>query len=221
MTIQRHNWKLGEPWKGETAFIIGGGPSLKSMDWSLLHGKHCIGCNDAYMLGDWVEVCYWGDYGWFEIHWQDEIKMPSCERVPGLKRYSGLKVTLREECLGIDGIHVLERRPAGLYRAPCIGWNTNTGASAINLALILGARRVVLLGFDMCFDKYNDANWHPNLKNQPNAKVYKKFALFYPEIVKDWKADWADREIVNAGPLYNLNDWFENTTLQVELEKSP
>jgi hypothetical protein len=35
-------------WKGERCFIIGGGPSLKGFDWSLLDGEKVIATNRGY-----------------------------------------------------------------------------------------------------------------------------------------------------------------------------
>jgi len=37
-------------WEGETAFIVGGGPSLLDVDISVLEGKRVIGVNNAYQL---------------------------------------------------------------------------------------------------------------------------------------------------------------------------
>jgi hypothetical protein len=52
-------------WSGEVVYIIGGGPSLKTLDLGVLADRRVIGCNDAYMLGPWVGICFFGDYGWY------------------------------------------------------------------------------------------------------------------------------------------------------------
>lgn len=62
-------WMPKKIWNGETAFIIGGGPSLSSFDWNLLKGKHTIGCNDAYLLGkERCEVMLFSDVKWGIAH---------------------------------------------------------------------------------------------------------------------------------------------------------
>jgi len=151
-------------WDGATVFIIGGGTSLESFDWSRLYDRHCIGCNDAYMLGAWVEICYFGDWRWYDIH-----------KDKGLMEYKGLRVTCAEHPIVDPKILNLNRRPVGIYEAPLIGWNYSTGGSAINLAIQLGAKNIILLGFDMKLGKSGEANWHPNLKNGPNPTVYERF----------------------------------------------
>lgn len=48
-------------WRGQTVFIIGGGPSINDTPLHLLHGRRVIGVNNAYLLGPWVDVCWFGD----------------------------------------------------------------------------------------------------------------------------------------------------------------
>jgi hypothetical protein len=54
-------WRIPKMWKGQTVFIIGGGPSLNGTPLHLIHEHRVIGVNCAYMLGDWVDVCWFGD----------------------------------------------------------------------------------------------------------------------------------------------------------------
>ena len=54
-------WKPPKIWKGGTAYIIGGGPSVNDADLSLIHDRRVIGVNNAYSLGGWVDVCWFGD----------------------------------------------------------------------------------------------------------------------------------------------------------------
>jgi hypothetical protein len=68
----------------------------------------------------------------------------------------------------------LERKVEGFY-TDAIGWNGNTGAAAINLALIMGARRIYLLGFDM--DSDADAlNWYDGNERPPT-----------PDMIQQWR----------------------------------
>ncbi len=41
-----------------------------------------------------------------------------------------------------------------------LSWNGNTGAAAINLAVHFGAKRIMLLGFDMNIDGNRMQHWH-------------------------------------------------------------
>ena len=57
-------WKPEPIWKDQEAFIIGGGPSLRDFDWSLLRDKNTIGCNNAFRLGpDICKICLFVDCG--------------------------------------------------------------------------------------------------------------------------------------------------------------
>jgi hypothetical protein len=57
----REMFKPHSIWKNDTAFILGGGPSLSKVDFSLIEHRRVIGVNNAYQLGDWVDICWFGD----------------------------------------------------------------------------------------------------------------------------------------------------------------
>ena len=82
------NWQVPRMWEGGDVWIIGGGPSITkefgipdnivqgvfkkelplsaySPYMSFLHDKHVIGVNVAYLLGDWVDMVFFGDKGFF------------------------------------------------------------------------------------------------------------------------------------------------------------
>lgn len=186
-------WNTPKMWNGSTAFILGGGASLKSFDWTLLHGRRVIGCNDSYLLGPKVvDVCLFGDFDWYRIEAHRE----------GLKRYSGVIVSAAQHPINSKRIFRMVRRPRDLclHLPGKLGWWTNTGATAINLALKFGCAKVVLLGFDMKLADDGDANWHRNLKNGPNATVYKKFLTWFGYLKDAMTEHCPDVEVVNATP---------------------
>lgn len=156
-------------WDGATAVILGGGPSLEYTDLTpLQHPRNpkirVIGCNDAFLLGDWVDVCYFGDWPWYELFEKD------------LDQYEGLKVTLHERCAQFDseGVLVVRREVRGCFLDGRVGWNMNTGTSAINLAILFGARKVVLVGFDFKNANNGEPNWHPVRRGAaPSAEKFK------------------------------------------------
>ena len=199
-------WHAPRMWEGEDVFIIGGGPSLVDFDWEPLKNKHLIGCNDAYQLGDWVDVCYWGDYGWWELFWRDEVLVKEGRQrhtIPGLLRYPGLCVTCNPACLDKDErVHVLEKRPVGIYvQQYRVGWNFNTGISAINLAALFGASRIILLGFDMKHSETGESNWHKNLKDKPSPDCFRKFMKFARlYAAPQMKERFPGVEVLNATP---------------------
>ena len=80
----------------------------------------------------------------------------------------------------------MERRSRGLH-FNALGWNYNTGAVAINLALLLGAAKINLLGFDMQLGKAGNSNWHENILDKPDKKVYSKFITGFNKVANDLK----------------------------------
>lgn len=184
-------WQIDPVWLGDDVFIIGGGYSLQKMqfDWSLLHNEHTIGCNDAYIHGEKVcKICFFGDMLWYKHHRENLSRFSN----PVFTNVSGLKNAK------VPWLWFVKRYGTGL-RSDGIGWNGNTGAAAINLAILLGARRIYLLGFDM--QRIDDkANWHKD-NIRPDATkpgIYKTFVESFQRLVRDWKAKFSSVEIYNV-----------------------
>ncbi len=145
-------WKPQNLWQDQDVFIIGGGPSLKRFDWNLLKCECVIGCNDAYTFGQEVcDICIFGDSAWFELHKRTLVSYKGSvfTTCPGLAKST------------LPWLWHMNRMPLGLHH-DSLGWNKNTGSQAINLALILGALKIHLLGFDMHISKDQQSNWHRN-----------------------------------------------------------
>ena len=142
---------------GGTVVCLATGPSLKPADVDYCREKATvIAVNDAWKLAPWADVLYSSDQYWYPTHrW-----------VP---QFYGLKVWMPE----VEGnkfriyerkgsqFRTTEQRPDGVLFLKRTGetgveWSPhglrslkNSGGSAINLAVHLGARRIVLLGYDM------------------------------------------------------------------------
>lgn len=135
-------WPAPRLWPGATVACLGGGPSLTQADVDRLRGRtRAIAINDAWRLAPWADVLYGCDWRWWLKH----------GGVPG---FAGLKVSLSNSRGHLDryaaikllentGVDALETRPSGLRTG------RNGGYQAINLAVHLGARRILLLGYDM------------------------------------------------------------------------
>lgn len=182
-------WQPQEKWKDKEVFIIGGGPSLRKFDWELLKPELTIGCNTAFMLGsDICKVCVFGDRNWFDVF---EAK---------LVKFKGAVFT---NCVSLlhtkhPWLWTMSRQQSGLSRT-ALGWSNNTGVVAINLAFLLGARCVYLLGFDMR-RTVEHSNWHNWIVNEAQVapKVYQLFQLEYKKVVQSWHTVFPDREIFNV-----------------------
>lgn len=134
------SWSPKPEWKGQTAFIIGGGSSLRGFDFSVLRGRNTIGCNHAYQLGpEIIQFCLFADPSFWEQNKEQ------------LAAFRGRVVTCAAVLLNkpIPWLLQMRRIRDGLHEGNILGWNYSTGASAVNLAFSLGAVRIFLLGFDM------------------------------------------------------------------------
>lgn len=189
-------------WQGDDAYIIGGGPSLAAFDWELIRGKNTIGCNSAFILGsDVVKVLIFGDYQWWENIGRDQ-----------LPAFGGIVVGCSER---LNDDHNLPRWVLTMDRHPprhkqswlgttsTLGWYGNTGGLAINLALILGARRVFLLGFDM---KEQGArhNWHDLRFEAGLPAVYPNFKRQLAALARHVPLTFPGREVVNVSNVSEL-----------------
>lgn len=176
---------------GETVVCLGGGPSLTQADVDRCRGRaRVIAVNDAYRLAPWAEVLYGCDTRWWR--WQD-----------GAPAFAGQKwsldgpnwATLQNRFTDIALIG--RGQTTGLSLDPgeiCTG--SNSGYQAINLAVLFGARRIVLLGYDL---QATDGltHWfgsHPEPYHEPPP-----FALYlqhFPTLVAPLQA--AGVELINA-----------------------
>ncbi len=147
-------------WPGGTVACLGGGPSLTPEQADLLRGRAgVIAINDAYKLAPWAGVLYGCDWRWWRKH----------KGVPG---FAGLKVTLSNsrghlddypdiEVLENTGAQGLELNPTGLRTG------RNGGYQAINLGVHLGAKRILLLGYDMRADARGRTHWFGDHEDWP------------------------------------------------------
>lgn len=192
MPMREDFWRVPRLWPDRTVYIIGGGPSLRSVNVEELRGERVIAVNNAYKLGNWIDVLYYGDCRWLAWH-KDQVRA-----------FAGLKITSCDQHDSNLGralnIKVVRKRnsPIGIQRDPgMLGWNRSSGACAINLAVHLGARRIVLLGYDM--RKIDGAsNWHADHPNAEAHDPYAKFLEPFPAIARDLAALGID--CINATP---------------------
>lgn len=153
-------WEYPLPplWKGATVFILGGGPSLHDVDLSKIKHEKCIGVNEAYTFGDWVDFTFIGNNKYYTRH-RNELKNYSGQIVcAGGKSYNDPNV-----------LTVYKSNKVCTMDRGRIGMANNSGIGAINLAMQLGAKEIVLLGFDMGLK--NGVNWH---KNNVTINIQKK-----------------------------------------------
>lgn len=130
-----------------TVFCLATGPSLTSFDVNAVRGHGAvIAVNDAHQLAPWADVLYSSDRYWWNFH-------------RGVPSFGGLRATIEFSpgryakeltkwapemfFLRQTGHQGVETDPTGLRTC-----GQNSGGAAVNLAVHLGATRIVLLGYD-------------------------------------------------------------------------
>jgi hypothetical protein len=225
-------WQVPHMWEEGDVWILGGGPSVPvqfgipdevvqkvingtspasvySPYMHSLHNKHVIGINVAYLIGNWIDIVFFGDVGFFLNHQQ------------GLADFPSLKVTCHPRGDRYDWIKYLAKDTShtkGISSNPkMVSWNGNSGAAAISLAVHTGAKRIILLGFDMKLNESNMQHWH-NLYNKGERLNKKK--LPFERHLRGFSAIAADAkrmgvEILNASPGSEIKEFPKYTVKEL------
>lgn len=169
-----NTWRVTQEWKGERAYIIGGGPSVAHTDCSDLPGR-IIACNEAGLtVRPDADILFFADRRWHEWN-RNRLRL---YRGPRLVTVSEIKNA------GDARIHRLFRAKVGMNPRTTLSTRTHklagwcSGGLAINLAYLLGAREIVLIGFDM--NDEGKSNFHQKHKHPP--KEGRRAGKFIPGI---------------------------------------
>jgi len=222
-------WEDGECW------IIGGGSSIlqqfgipeplirdvlcKAISVSAysdylepIHGKHVIGVNNAYLIGPWIDILFFGDCSWYLMHrkriaqWPG-VKISCCPRFSNNPRPS-------------EHIKFLQKDPhkkLGISTdRTTVSWNFNSGGAAISLAAHLGVKIIYLLGFDMQFIKER-THWHGPHRDTPKkprtSPPFARHLRGFPKIAQDAKR--MRIKIYNVSPDSAINDFTKKSLKEV------
>lgn len=134
-------WTIEPIFQGTDVFVIGSGYSLRHQDPRVLKDKNVIVVNRSHQWAPFAQVLFWMDPAIFEA-----IR-------DGVKKWKGLAVTTCEISKATMPRKIkLIKSPqvTGLCTDPTgVASGKNSGHAAINLAYHMGAKRIILLGFDM------------------------------------------------------------------------
>lgn len=138
------------------AICIASGASLTKDDVDYCKGKGRVYVvKETHRLAPWADVLYAADTDWWEYH-------------KGVPEFVGEKWTCSSESAKrwklnhIDGSSVIPWGQPGTGR---IGYGGNSGFQVLNLAVLHGASKVILLGYDMQFTK-GRKHWFTGLDNK-------------------------------------------------------
>ncbi len=204
---------LPRPYEGQTVFVVGGGPSINHTPLQLIKHRAVVGCNDAFRLGEWVDWLVFADRRWWMWNSDEVAQWKNRERVVSLvpqllderiEKWPWLKILRRDE--GRFGLSV--------EQDTCC-WNRGCGGAAINVAYLLGAAQIVLLGFDMRMVQESH-NWHGHHQKQERPQIYQNSMIPFLKPMSD-AMKVTGLQIVNATPRSAM-DLFPVMTLEEVLE---
>jgi len=115
---------------------IASGPSLTQEDCERVRHLNTIAVNDAYRFAPWATIKYAADAEWWSLHTE----------------VTGRKITQDKQAHPIpDGLEVWHSvsKPGLSDEYGVIHRGGNSGYQAINVAHLMGATTIVLLGYDM------------------------------------------------------------------------
>ncbi len=165
--------RLATKINSETCFIIGGGPSKNTVlpDNSILDGKMILACNNAYKIFPNALCCHFADELWFNWHKTSIYTEFRGELTTSSLIYNerSFWATRGVTCFGkADPNH---NDTIGITLNPHFVCGSNTGHQTINIAVHLGFKKIVLIGFDM--HSVNDkTQWHNEHKRSTNTEQY-------------------------------------------------
>lgn len=193
-----------------TITVIGGGPTAAAASVAELARFPAIAVNDGYRLHPSCEAVYAADRAWWKGHIQQIDK--TCSEAT--RRFCPDDYTCRSFGLEFRAVSTrggLSRDHFTLNAGGAIG---NSGAQAINLAWLAGARRILLVGFDMARGRGKD-HWfgdHPDGIRRESP--YHVFVQGMWELARDLAADGV--QVLNASPDSQLKYWPRITTAELE-----
>lgn len=156
-------------WDGETVAIFASGPSMNRDDAEYCRGKaRTIAINTTFQLALWADVLYGCDLEWWNS-------------VSGAPDFTGEKWTVNRKAADKWKLNFIQGRGGnGLsLEDGMIHHGSNSGFQAMNLAVLWGAKKIVMLGFDMKPSADGLRHWHgehpQGVRRRSDYQVFAKF----------------------------------------------
>jgi hypothetical protein len=184
-------------WRGRTVVCLASGPSLTVEDCDRVResGHPAIVTNTTFKLCPWAEVLFGYDSAWWKKYRGEVDDVFSGER---------LTLSPNGKMLGAQSLHAQ-------------AWFSsfwNSGACAISLAVVGGASRIVLLGYD-CQKTDGRSHWHgDHPEGLGNAKSLPKWSKHFAGVAR--YAEKHGAKVLNCTRQTALT-CFEKTDLEAAL----
>lgn len=179
-----------------TVFVIGGGPSVSTIDLELLRQKNVLCLNSAYKYFDSCDAILWCDSSWASKH-DDELRSNSAIKLGCL---SGVRAVGRDYSRKtIGNSTVLAKTGSSGYDPNIMNVKgNNSGTMAINLLMNMAVKTIILIGFDMNTDK-NKSHFHSDYDFVVPKSIYQDmFIPNFKDLMRECKKYNMTSTILNA-----------------------
>lgn len=187
-------------WRGQRCFIVGGGPSLKGFDFGRLRGERVIAINKAFKDVPFADIMFAMDRPLLDLITSGQLGE---DYRAALDSFWGVKLWL-----DLSGYAY----PPDVYSVKSAGetgWTDslskglyhgqNSGYGALNLALVLGADPIYLLGYDCQRGPEGEKNYHSGYPTGSSPDAMNIFLKAFEAGAEKLKAISHSR-IVNLNP---------------------
>ena len=160
-------WTPEPLFEGKSVAVLGNGPSLSISNIIDLDPRYVIAVNSAIRLCQDAHVLFSRDSSW-------------CQKYPVLidSAWSALKVTTKRDAAQERGMLLVRTERRDSFAAvghPAIRYGISSGHTAVSLAIAMGAKEIVLYGFDgRTVD--GRSHWHDDYV-EPRREVYAAFVV--------------------------------------------
>lgn len=179
--------------------LLGGGPSLTLEQVAkvrVAHHARCIAINNSYLLANWADICYFADSTWWLTHRARQEFID----------FAGQKCSIQDSMAKIedDNVHILKNRDypshgSGLSLDPeAIVTGRNSAYQALNLAVLAGAKTIILLGVDGRPAKDGRSHWHEGHPRPTPQAAYEEYRRAFSAAENEITA--AGVRVINASP---------------------
>jgi hypothetical protein len=134
-------WPVPREWEGDTAFIVGGGPSVLDVDLEALRGRRVIVINSSVHAVPWADFLYFGDWRWYN----------EPENRAAVAGFAGRVITTSQMVSDKKVFICRKTKPPGLALARdslMQKWTSLTAATNLAAHLVGSGGTIVWLGID-------------------------------------------------------------------------
>ena len=195
-------------WRDDVCVIVASGPSLTLDQVELVETSRArtIAVNSSYARFEHApDVVYACDLLWWRAY-ADAV----CKRFPDAARWTQERAAAEQFQLK----YVRHESRDGLGKK-ALRTGGNSGHGALNLAYLLGCRRILLVGFDMRLGPNGEKHWHPDHpKPLVQGQQFQEWRHKFRVIAKDLEAEKVT--VINCTPGSAL-EYFPKSDLAMEL----